>query len=79
MLTLWQAKSPKECRDFDRHGQIGLHHLALKLRNTHTLTEVYERFQGLDAVEVEFAPEPLGKTGLQHMMCYGWPQTGARQ
>ena len=29
MITLWQAKDPKNARSFDRSNAIGLHHVAL--------------------------------------------------
>lgn len=69
MLTLWQAREPEQARAFDRHCQIGLHHLALKLAANVSLTALHQRLAGLPGVAVEFAPEPLGATGLRHMIC----------
>jgi catechol 2,3-dioxygenase-like lactoylglutathione lyase family enzyme len=66
MITLWQAKDPAAAQPFDRHTNIGLHHLALRASELDTLAaELDQR----DDVEIEFSPEGLGDTGIQHMMC----------
>ena len=67
LLTLWQIKEPGLVRPFDRHQQVGLHHLALKA--SIPLQDLYTRLNSSPGVEIEFAPEALGSTGLHHLMC----------
>ena len=69
MITLWQALAPAKARSFDRHHAIGLHHLALRLADPQVLDRLYPALQAYPGVELEFAPEPLGQTGLRHLMC----------
>ncbi len=65
-LTLWQCD--KDARDFDRHAQIGLHHLALSVPDQAHLMETAELVAGWPGVTVEFMPEPMGDGPRQHMM-----------
>jgi len=67
MLTLWQAKVPATATPFDRHANIGLHHFALTV--VADLDELYKSLTLRDDVDIEFAPEALGDSGLKHMMC----------
>lgn len=69
MLTLWQCREPESALGFDRHRNVGLHHLALAVEDRQALAELHAQLAELPAVELEFSPEPLGATGLQHMMC----------
>lgn len=66
MITLWQAQSPTTANAFNRHHNIGLHHLALATKH---LEELYARLAERDDVGIEFAPEPLGNSPAYHMMC----------
>ena len=68
MITLWQAASPETAVSFDRKRNIGLHHLALKVRDTQALESLYSEL-GEKGVDIEFAPEPLGELPVRHMMC----------
>jgi catechol 2,3-dioxygenase-like lactoylglutathione lyase family enzyme len=70
MITLWQVREGSEPRNFDRHAAVGLHHLALKVRDRETLDTLAAALATDDEVEIEFMPEPLGTSGLAHMMCY---------
>ncbi|WP_019508108.1 VOC family protein [Pleurocapsa sp. PCC 7319] len=70
MLTLWQANDPKQATPFDRKNIIGLHHFALKVENLETLQTLHQTLLNTPDVEIEFAPEPLGNSSTQHMMCY---------
>ena len=70
MLTLWQAVDPDNATSFDRKNNIGLHHFALKVDSLETLTSVHQKLTKTEEVEIEFAPEPLGKGPTQHMMFY---------
>ena len=66
MITLWQAEDPEAATPFDRRGNIGLHHLALRAAN---LDELVEELGARSDCEIEFEPEGLGTTGIKHMMC----------
>ncbi|NJK61982.1 MAG: VOC family protein [Synechococcaceae cyanobacterium SM2_3_1] len=68
LLTLWQATD--HATPFDRKTNIGLHHFAFKVDGVETLNTMYERLKNTEDVEIEFAPELLGKGPTQHMMFY---------
>ena len=70
MLTLWRANNPERATPFDRKNIIGLHHFALKVENLAALKTLHQTLIDTPNVEIEFAPEPLGNGGAQHMMCY---------
>jgi catechol 2,3-dioxygenase-like lactoylglutathione lyase family enzyme len=66
MITLWQAENPETAVPFDRRANIGLHHLALSVTDISSLaTELAARHD----VDIEFEPEGLGDSGIEHMMC----------
>lgn len=67
MITLWQAEDPSTAIPFDRRRNLGLHHLALRVRSG-ALDALYERLAARDDVQIEFAPEPLGGGPTRHMM-----------
>ncbi len=69
MITLWQATNPEQATPFDRTNVIGLHHLALTVRDEVALKELHQRLAQVDGVAIEFAPELLGNGPTQHMMC----------
>ncbi len=66
MITLWQARDPSTATAFDRHQNIGLHHFAIAVSD---LDAVFAQMSERDDVSIEFAPEPLGSSGLRHLMC----------
>jgi catechol 2,3-dioxygenase-like lactoylglutathione lyase family enzyme len=66
VLTLWQAD--REHVAFDRRKNIGLHHLALKLESEQALRDAFARVSTWPGVEVEFAPEFVGKGPNMHSM-----------
>ena len=67
MITLWQADDGAE--PFDRHKNLGLHHLAIRTR-AGALDELHERLAERKDVEIEFSPEKLGEGPTRHMMTY---------
>lgn len=69
-LTLWQAKGDQQVIEFDRHKNVGLHHLALRVENDQVLDEIYETLRNTRSITIEFAPEFLGKGPSRHMMIY---------
>ncbi|MDR6495181.1 catechol 2,3-dioxygenase-like lactoylglutathione lyase family enzyme [Paraburkholderia terricola] len=70
VLTLWQVTNPNKLIEFDRKTNIGLHHLALRVRSEDALNEIFARAAGWPGVVVEFAPESLGKGPKRHAMLY---------
>ncbi len=70
MITLWQAKDPAKAVAFDRHNNIGLHHLAFTVEHGEALGDIHKKLQGRPDVEIEFAPEPLGGGSTHHLMCF---------
>ncbi len=66
-ITLWQAKTDTPVT-FDRHANIGLHHLALKIANEDDLNALFEQVKNWPKVNVEFAPEFSGKGPKVHFM-----------
>jgi catechol 2,3-dioxygenase-like lactoylglutathione lyase family enzyme len=68
LITLWEARQPDTARAFDRHRNIGLHHLALRVPSELDLKNLYQRVSSWPGVEVEFAPEPSGKGPKVHFM-----------
>lgn len=69
MITLWQVQDPPAAAPFDRKRVVGLHHLALRVREGLTLEDLHARLANTPHVEIEFAPEPLGEGATRHMMC----------
>lgn len=68
LITLWQAEDPASAMPFDRRANIGLHHLALRVGNAASLDALHRELAGREDAAIEFQPESLGDTGLQHMM-----------
>ena len=69
MITLWQAADPTSAVPFDRRNVIGLHHLALTVKDADVLETLRHKLSQTEGVEVEFVPEPLMGGPTQHMMC----------
>jgi catechol 2,3-dioxygenase-like lactoylglutathione lyase family enzyme len=68
MITIWRAVEPERALPFDRHHNVGLHHLALKV-SPDALEQLHRRLTDTAGVDIEFAPEPVGTAGARHMMC----------
>ena len=69
MITLWQVEDPETAMSFDRKNIVGLHHVALKVRDAEALNGLYDKLATTDGVAIEFTPEPLGGGPTRHMMC----------
>lgn len=67
VLTLWQQKGEDQ-RAFDRHANVGLHHVAFKIPSAESLDKVFETVSNWPGVEVEFSPEPSGGGPKIHFM-----------
>lgn len=70
MLRLWQASEPETAVAFNSKTNIGLHHLALTVKDEATLKALHERLSEHQNVAIEFAPEPIraGSSAL-HLIC----------
>jgi len=69
MITLWQAEDPATARPFHRGRNVGLHHLALAVKDSKSLDELHDLLKRANGVIVEFPPEPLLGGPARHMMC----------
>lgn len=69
-LTLWQVDHNLDIEAFHRRKNIGLHHLALEVKTEQGLNALYAILRNKPEVEIEFAPELVGKGPRKHMMCY---------
>lgn len=67
LITLWQASDGNEAVAFDRHRNLGLHHLALRVGGR-GLDALHARLAARKDVEIEFAPQVLGAGPTRHMM-----------
>ena len=68
MITLWRVSDPTVARGFDRHAQVGLHHLALRLESPDAVRRMHAHLVAA-GVEIESPPVPLGATAGLHLMC----------
>ncbi len=69
MLTLWQARDPANAIPFDRHQNLGLHHLSIRVADEVDLDGLHAKLAEREDVSIEFAPEALGGGPTRHMMC----------
>ena len=67
-ITLWQVSNRADFVAFDRHRNVGLHHLALKVTSLESLHELHGRVVAWPGIIVEFAPEPSGGGPKIHSM-----------
>lgn len=68
MLSLWATRESPSTQ-FDRHRNVGLHHVALQVEDEDSLKSIHQRLAN-NGIEIEFAPEQLGNGPAKHMMCY---------
>jgi catechol 2,3-dioxygenase-like lactoylglutathione lyase family enzyme len=68
LITLWQASDPEHAVPFDRHRNVGLHHVAIAVDGHSALHALHERLVHAGRATIEFAPEPLGNGPARHMM-----------
>ena len=69
MLTLWQVEDPATATPFNRRKNIGLHHFAMRVESVGRLNAIHQQLAARDDVEIEFAPSPMGGSGIQHFIC----------
>lgn len=68
LITLWQINDNNPI-EFDRKKNVGLHHLALRVKSLDLLNELYIKIKDNNEFKIEFAPESLNGTSTIHMMC----------
>jgi catechol 2,3-dioxygenase-like lactoylglutathione lyase family enzyme len=69
LITLWQVTDATAASAFDRHSQIGLHHLALRLGSPCEMENIFRIMNQADGVVIESPPVPLATGEGTHMMC----------
>lgn len=67
-VTLWQVTDPATAIAFDRKNNVGLHHMAITVRDLEALNALHDKFVAHEGVTVEFAPEFMGDGPTTHMM-----------
>lgn len=67
-VTLWQVKDQTKYVPFDRHKNVGLHHLALRVPELTTLHKIHKRVAEWPGAVIEFAPEQNGTGPKIHCM-----------
>lgn len=65
-LTLWQVQPAFS--EFDRRRNVGLHHLALKVRSLEDLHRLHDQVLAYPGVTTEFSPEPSSGGPRIHFM-----------
>ena len=68
MVTLWATKEEPSVQ-FNRHKNIGLHHVAFNVEHEDDLNRLHKRLAD-NGTRIEFSPERLGPGPAKHMMCY---------
>lgn len=67
IFTLWQTD--ESSAPFDRKRNVGLHHVALLMDSEEELIQLYKVLEKSDLAHIEFSPESLRDSLVQHMMC----------
>ena len=69
-LTFWRAVNPDKVVTFDRKNNIGLHHLALNVKDLDSLEYLHSQVNQYAKVMSEFSPEPTSKkSSRSHFIC----------
>ncbi len=67
-VTLWRVEDPETAVAFDRRKNVGLHHMAITVRDLDALHALHEKFKQTDGVTIEFGPEFIGNGPSTHMI-----------
>ncbi len=71
LLTLWRATDPLTARAFDRHANIGLHHLSLAVADDAALDEVWGLVSAYPNVQIDAPPGPIGSgSATRHFLVF---------
>jgi len=65
-ITLWQTGDDPVA--FNRKNNVGLHHLAIRVKSFEALDELYLSVKAIPGVVVEFSPELAYGGPAKHMM-----------
>jgi len=68
MVTLWKTQTDEPVK-FNRKVNVGLHHLALRVKSKEALFELLDVLKA-NQIEIEFEPTLRGEGPSMHMMCY---------
>ncbi|WP_446029595.1 VOC family protein [Lelliottia amnigena] len=67
-ITLWKTQTEEPVK-FDRKLNIGLHHLALRVKSKEALFQLVDVLKAYK-IEIEFEPTLIREGPSMHMMCY---------
>lgn len=67
-FALWQVKAGSS--PFNRRTQVGLHHVAIRVADEQSLTDIFERASNFPGVVVDFPPESLGGGPARHCIVF---------
>lgn len=67
-ITLWKTQTEEPVK-FDRKMNIGLHHLALRVKSKEALYQLLDVLKA-NQIEIEFEPTLIKEGPSMHMMCY---------
>ena len=59
LLTLWRVADPLTARAFDRHANVGLHHLSLAVADDAALDAAWEKVSAHPEITIDAAPSPI--------------------
>ncbi|ACZ76263.1 VOC family protein [Dickeya zeae] len=68
MITLWQTQTEDPVK-FDRKKNVGLHHLALRVKSKEALFQTLDVLKA-NQIEIEFEPALIREGPSMHMICY---------
>lgn len=68
MVTLWKTQTDEPVK-FNRKVNVGLHHLALRVKSKEALFELLDVLKA-NQIEIEFEPTLRDEGPSMHMMCY---------
>lgn len=70
LLTLWRVADPAASIPFNRHANVGLHHLALSVGDNDALEQTYSKVRHHPGVTIEFNPQPIRLgAATRHFIC----------
>ncbi len=69
LITLWQVADPENYVSFDRRNNVGLHHLALAVRDSISIDTLYNEMVK-EGIDIEFPPTLKPDGVSKHMMCF---------
>lgn len=68
MITLWKTQTEDPVK-FDRKINVGLHHLALRVKSKEILFQIFDVLRA-NQIEIEFEPALIREGPSMHMICY---------